>query len=169
MKSLLLMRHAKSDWGTPALDDFDRPLNERGVGAAPTMAHYIAANDLTPDLVMCSTALRARETWSLLAPHLGDEISVDFRDDLYNASSDDILAIIKSAPAAISRLMVLAHNPGMHELAVALAASARDPNEARRLDNNLPTAALVVLSFAANQWSAIDRGVLDRFIRPREL
>ncbi|MCE2482681.1 MAG: histidine phosphatase family protein, partial [Alphaproteobacteria bacterium] len=99
MKTLLLLRHAKSDWGDPAREDFDRPLNARGRKAARGMAGHIARRGLGPDLVWCSTAARARETWALMATALAPGIGAAWRDDLNLATARDLLAIARRAPA----------------------------------------------------------------------
>ncbi len=172
MKTLLLLRHAKSDWGDPGLDDFDRSLNARGRNAAPKMAQYIRAQNLTPDLVWCSTAQRVRQTWSLIGPALAKDdrdIEVAFRDDLYLAPPDQLLELIKTAPDTTGRMMIVAHNPGLHDLAISLAESARVPADLTQLEAGLPTAALAVLEFDIDRWTAIGRGVLERFVRPKTL
>jgi len=174
MKTLLLLRHAKSDWGDR--DDFDRTLNPRGRSAAPKMAQYINTQNLTPDLVWCSTAQRARQTWSLVGPaltsaltHADQDIEVTLRDELYLAPSSRLLDLIKTAPDATQRLMIVAHNPGLHDLAISLTKTARVPEDLTQLEAGLPTAALIVLEFDVGRWAAIDRGILERFVRPKTL
>jgi phosphohistidine phosphatase len=172
MKTLLLLRHAKSDWGDRDRDDFDRTLNARGCSTAPKMAQYIDTQNLTPDLVWCSTAQRARQTWSLVGSaltHDDQDIEVAFRDDLYLAPSDRLLDLIKTASDATLRLMIVAHNPVLHDLAISLTKTARVPEDLTQLEAGLPTAALVVLEFEVGRWAAIDRGVLERFVRPKTL
>ena len=172
MKTLLLLRHAKSDWGDPDQDDFDRTLNARGRYAAPKIAHYMNAHGLGPDLVWCSTAQRARETWSLIAPALtcnDQDASVAFRDVLYLAPHERLLDLIRTGPDNTERLMIVAHNPGLHDLALLLAAAARDPADLRQLENGFPTATLAVFEIDSQQWSAIGSGVLERFVRPKQL
>src|SRR5690606_24839500 len=138
MKRLCLLRHAKSDWGDPAKDDFDRPLNARGATAADFMAGYIAACPYRPDTVMCSTAARARETCAPLGRRLGKDVPVIYRDELYHAMPDAMLDEIRHAPDTSQTLLVVAHNPGLVLLAMALA---EDPDEetALRIAHGVPT------------------------------
>jgi len=136
------------------------------------MAQYINTQNLTPDLVWCSTAQRARQTWSLVGPALtqyDQDIEVTFRDDLYLAPSDRLLDLIKTVPDATQRLMIVAHNPGLHDLAISLTKTARVPEDLTQLEAGLPTAALAVLVFEVGRWAAIDRGVLERFVRPKTM
>tara|TARA_Y100000588_G_C14024266_1_gene825676 strand:+ start:431 stop:940 length:510 start_codon:yes stop_codon:yes gene_type:complete len=169
MKTLVLLRHAKSDWGNPRLDDFERPLNARGRRAAPRMAAFMRSEDLSPDLVWCSPAARAWETWSLMAPVLSDDAEVASRDDLYLASREGLLAVARTAPDHTERLMIVAHNPGLHDLAVSLATTSRDPAELTQLEGGLPTSALVIIIFCADVWAGIAKGELLRLIRPKQL
>tara|TARA_B100000686_G_C16627245_1_gene882551 strand:- start:441 stop:983 length:543 start_codon:yes stop_codon:yes gene_type:complete len=169
MKTLLLLRHAKSDWANPGLDDFDRPLNARGRKAATRMARFIRSEDLSPDLVWCSTAARARETWSLMAPTLSDEAEVVSRDDLYLASRERLLAVARTAPDHAQRLMIVAHNPGLHDLAVSLATTSRDQAELIQLVGGLPTSALAIVVFCVDVWAGISNGELLQFVRPKQL
>ena len=169
MKSLLLLRHAKSDWGDPGLADFDRPLNARGRDAAPKIGRYISDHDLEPDLVCCSTAKRAQQTWSLVAAALAHQPPVEHRDDLYLAPPDTLLEAVKNTPDRVQRVMILAHNPGLHDFACALAKTAHDRNERQELEQGMPTAALAVFTFAADHWAEICDATLERFIRPKAL
>jgi len=115
MKTLILMRHAKSDWSEPGQRDKDRPLNPRGRAAAPKMAAWLRDQGAVPDAALVSGAVRTRETWGLL----GFDCAPNFRDDLYLADPDTILAAICAAPDC-ETLLVLGHNPGM-EWMIALA------------------------------------------------
>lgn len=169
MKTLLLLRHAKSDWGDPAREDFDRPLNVRGRKAARRMAEHIARRGLGPDLVWCSTAARARETWALMAPALEPAIGAGLRDDLYLATAAELLAIARGAPDRAARLMLIAHNPGLHEIALSLARTSRDAGELDALRAGLPTAALAIVAFDADGWAGIADGRLVSLVRPRRL
>ena len=118
MLTLLLYRHAKSDWGDVSLNDFDRALAPRGIRASEFMAHYILDNDLLPDRILCSTARRARHTLLPLIAMLREPLDVEFRRDLYNHSEDDYLSIVRGAAPA-RRLMILAHNPATELTAAA--------------------------------------------------
>lgn len=171
MKSLLLLRHAKSSWATPDLDDFDRPLNGRGEKAAPRMASYMRSQGLTPDLVLCSTAVRAQQTWDLVQRVLGDSIPVKHQRSLYLAAPSRLLEAIQDQADDVDRLLVVAHNPGMANLAVALAGPKSEPAARSALRAKFPTAALAVLTFNCDHWSevAAGRGRLVDFATPRSL
>ncbi|PKQ07530.1 MAG: hypothetical protein CVT72_02975 [Alphaproteobacteria bacterium HGW-Alphaproteobacteria-11] len=170
MKQLCLLRHAKSDWGDPAKDDFDRPLNARGAKAAEFMAGYIAACPYRPDTVLCSTAARARETCAPLSLRLGKDVPVIFRDELYHAMPDAMLDEIRQAPDTAQTLLVVAHNPGLVLLAMALA---EDPDEetALRIAHGVPTGGFIVLEFDVKHWGDIaeGKGRSVFFGRPRDL
>ncbi len=166
MKTLLLLRHAESDWGNPGVNDFDRPLNACGRKAAPRIATFVRSVALCPDLVWHSTAARASETWSLMAPVLSYSAEVAPRDDLYLASQEGLLAIIRNAPDHAERLMIVAHNPGLHDLALSLTTSSPDPAELAQLKGGLPTSALAIIAFCVTGWPSIGNGELLRFVWP---
>ncbi len=171
MKSLLFLRHAKSSWSSPQLADHDRPLNGRGRAAAAAMGQYIAENALVPDLIMCSTAKRARETlerasagWSHIPP-------VNVEGALYNFSGGaGYLDLIRKTDDAVGALMLIGHNPTIETLASALMGEG-DPESAEKLAHKYPTAALAVLKFDIETWREVEPGAgkLTRFILPREL
>lgn len=170
MLTLLLLRHAKSSWDDPELEDFERPLAKRGTRAAHQIGALLADEDLKPDLVLCSGAVRTRATLTLLLPALGQpppEIVYD--DDLYLAAPAVILESIRRAGQA-RRLMVIGHNPGLHALALSLVGdgSRRDISA---LATKLPTAALAVIDFDCADWSEARpaAGRLKRYVTPRTL
>lgn len=170
MKRLCLMRHAKSDWSDPAKDDFERALNARGIKSAKFMAEYIAASDYKPDAVLCSTARRARETFAPLRKRLPADLPVIFRDELYHAMPDVMLSEIHHAPADARTLLVVAHNPGLFLLAMALA---EDPEEetALKVANGVPTGGFIVFEFDVDDWRDVKegKGRTVFFGRPRDL
>lgn len=170
MKRLCLLRHAKSDWSDPANDDFDRALNARGQKAARFMADYIAASPYRPDAVLCSTAKRATETLTPLRALLPAETPVIFRDELYHAMPDVMLDEIHHAPANAHTLLVVAHNPGLVLLAMALP---EDPDEelALRVADGVPTGGFIVIDFDVDDWIEIEEGAGRTvfFGRPRDL
>lgn len=170
-RRLLLLRHAKSSWADPGLADFDRPLNKRGVRAAPLMAQYIGAKGLRPDLVFCSAALRTRQTWDLVAAELGGETTVKVLKSLYLASPSRLLAAVRQAPDEVARLMVLGHNPGLERFAAELCGPGSDRKALARLADKFPTCALAVIRFDSEGWSKVARGGgrLERFVVPRDL
>ncbi|MEN8719105.1 MAG: histidine phosphatase family protein [Oceanococcaceae bacterium] len=115
---LLLLRHAKSDWHSGAMRDHDRPLNDRGRKAAPRMGRYLTQQNILPQQVLCSTALRARQTLAGLLESwpANIDVPVRFEPAIYEASRNDLLRVIETALSAGTRLLVIGHNPGMEEL-----------------------------------------------------
>ena len=171
MKRLCLLRHAKSDWSDPSSDDFDRPVNARGAKAADFMAHYIAHCTYRPDYVLCSSARRAAQTCAPLSAELGASVPVEYRDILYHAMPDVLLAQAQAAPDSAERLLIVAHNPGLVLLAMALS---HDPDDeiSTRVANGVPTGGFIVFEFPdADHWSEIAEGAGNTvfFGRPRDL
>jgi len=173
MAILMLLRHAKSDWDDHRIDDHDRPLAERGQGDAPRMGEYIRAQKWEPEMVLCSTAARTRETWELLAPKLKTKPKVRFERSLYLAGWPVLLGVVQGAHASVSSLMLIGHNPGLEQLAVALALQPKTPAErgrAETMSKKFPTCALAVLEFEGT-WRDVraGRGTLVAFVRPKDL
>ncbi|WP_375465023.1 histidine phosphatase family protein [uncultured Methylobacterium sp.] len=168
MRRLLLLRHAKSD--RPAgVPDLDRPLNPRGRTAAPRMGAYLADEGLRPDFALVSPSLRTRETWEAVRAALG-EIPSRIERTIYEAPAAALRDTIRAAPEAARTLLLIGHNPGIQDLAHALAA--RGSHAARdRLATQFPTAALAVIAFEVETWDAVGRGGgrLERFVRPKDL
>lgn len=174
MKTLLLFRHAKSDH-PGGLSDHERPLASRGRRDAPDVAQWIADKGLVPEKVLCSDSARTRQTLRLALDRWTDEPrghtpEVGYRPGLYLASPARILSLVAAEGDAADSIMVVAHNPGMHDLAQALAEPASTPAH-RRLARKFPTAAVAVLTFDINRWEhlALQRGELIAFMRPRDL
>ena len=167
---LILLRHAKAEKAEPGVRDHERPLNQRGCNDAARLGVYLARHALIPDLTLVSTAQRTRETWQYVAGSFSGKPAVSFDDRLYNSTADGILAVVKEADRAVSTLLVIGHNPGMHETAVRLIASG-DVETRERLNESMPTSGLAVIDFAAESWSKLHphSGRLDRFITPRSL
>jgi len=157
-RCLILLRHAKSSWALGEARDHERPLNARGRHAAPLMGAHLASAGLVPDLVLCSDAARARETWARLRPVLGagpqGRPRVRYCPDLYLAEAPAILARLARLGDRWRRVMVVGHNPGLQTLATRLAARA-DPAAARRLAAKFPTAAAAVFRLGGAPWSAL--------------
>ena len=168
------MRHAKSSWNNASVSDFDRQLNDRGRKAAPRVGNHIRDVDLVPDLVLCSTAKRARETWNLVEEAIGGGINIKLLKSLYLASPSQLCRAIHAVPSHIDPLLVIAHNPGIQELACRLAGDPKD-ERTRVLSNTMrtkfPTAALAILTLDASSWSDISYGqaCLEELIFPRDL
>ncbi len=113
MKTLYLLRHAKSSWDDPTLDDFDRPLAARGRAAAPRIGAFMRAARWLPDMVLCSTARRARETWALVAAALDVDIAATYTDALFHGSPSGLLAVLRGAPDSAASVVLVAHSPGI--------------------------------------------------------
>lgn len=161
--TLLLVRHAKSDWGDAARPDHERPLNARGRRDAPRMGRWIAAQGLSPREVLCSDAARTRETLDLMLPEWPEAPEVAHHRALYHAAPEAMLALLEEAEA--ERVALVGHNPGIGALAARLARAA--PRHPRWED--YPTCAVAALSFEAGDWSAIRRGDVLAFAVPADL
>ena len=162
MKLLSILRHAKSSWSDSSLDDHDRPLNKRGTRDAPRMGHLIRERGLVPDVILSSTARRARQTALVVAETAGFPDEVRFTRTLYGAGPDDLLDALRGLPEACAHVLVVAHNPGLEELLVTLVGES----------HTLPTAALAVVELPVESWRELDPpplGLLRGLWRPREL
>ncbi|MBU2957434.1 histidine phosphatase family protein [Paracoccus sp. 1_MG-2023] len=161
-RRLILTRHAKSAWDDPTLDDQDRPLNERGRRSARALGDWMASRGYEPEEVLCSTAMRTRQTWEVVS---GAPLEVRpvmrFEDSLYHAGPDRMLAVLRTATQPT--VMMLGHNPGISEFAAMLPARAPLDPEFR----SYPTAATLVVDFEIDSWADVEPGkgsVMD-FIR----
>lgn len=162
MKKLYLVRHAKSSWDNPNLDDHERPLNSRGKRDAPYMANLINGKIELPDLIISSTAKRAITTAEIFAEVFCIKTDKLIRDkNLYNASSYELLSIINQLPDEFHRAMIFAHNPGLTMLTNRLGDKYID---------NIPTCGLVEISFEVNSWKEIDynKGNIVKFEYPKK-
>lgn len=170
MKTLLLLRHAKSSWDDPVLADFDRPLAIRGRKAAPRMGRELERRGWRPDAVLVSTAKRTRQTWDLVAAELSAAPRPEFRGVLYDASAEQLLAELRQAPAAAKTLLLIGHNPGMEDLAQMLAGDGSDAQALERLREKFPTAALARLRFEG-AWTDLGAGAarLSHCLGPKDL
>lgn len=166
MLELLLLRHAKSDWGQPGLEDHERDLAPRGVKAAGRIGRLIAERGLAPDLVLCSTAVRARHTWELAAAALAERPPCRHLGSLYLATPAQMLAAVRRQTAP--RLLLVGHDPGMHQLALQLASSGK-PADIEALRAKFPTGALAWLQLDVPAWADAAPGWLAGFFRPRQL
>jgi phosphohistidine phosphatase len=174
MRTVYLLRHAKSDWGDPAVKDHDRPLNARGREAAAAMAAYIKAKACRPDLVLCSTARRTVETFDLVKAALGERVPVKFEESLYLAESRQLMERMRWLDDGIKSVMFIGHNPGIAQFAAELSASPEDgPQEKlhRRMRDKFSTGALAVIGVRAKAWRDVrsGRGALTDFTRPKDL
>lgn len=167
MKTLHLMRHAKSSWDDPGLSDRDRPLTASGREAAVLIARLLEDELSQVELALCSGAVRTRQTLDALGPVLGADAVVQVEDDLYGMSADDLLTRLRQVDDATGTVLVVGHNPTLQHLTLELAA-AGDPAVLERIRTKFPTAALATLAFG-DGWSTLDRGAarLESFNTPR--
>jgi phosphohistidine phosphatase len=170
MRRLMLLRHAKSDWSSPGMPDRDRPLNARGVADARTMNVYFTRHALIPELALCSPAKRTRQTMDAIVKGWPKEVQLTFADRLYEATPETIVSLIRAVPAGVHALLVIGHNPGLHETARLLVA-AGDVERREKLSEKFPTAALAVIDFPIDSWSKLHResGRLDRYVTPKAI
>jgi phosphohistidine phosphatase len=170
MRRLLLFRHAKAESAEPGKKDLARGLVERGRKDAARIGSYMATHALAPDRVLVSPARRTQETWKCLASAFKPEPAATTVEKLYDATPHAILAAIKDTPASAHMLLVIGHNPGLHEAALMLIASG-DIDARERLTEKLPTSGLVIVDFAIDDWNRLhpQSGRLERFVSPRTL
>jgi phosphohistidine phosphatase len=169
MKTLILMRHAKSAWDKADLPDIERPLSPRGRKAAPLMGARLKKAGYRPDVVLCSTAVRARETLELLVPDLPKKAKVQHLKELYMAVPREMLNIIAKVPDSAETVMVIGHNPGLGSLAGWLAGEG-DSELLSKVRRKFPTAAAAVITFDVPRWAEVagEGGTLTAFLRPRD-
>jgi phosphohistidine phosphatase len=171
MLTLLLLRHAKSDWDDAKLTDFDRPLSKRGRRDAPRMGTFMADHAPPINHVLCSGAVRTLETWALAASQLNSPPERQILRELYLAEPEALLACIQHAPTTCKTLLVVGHNPGLHELAMSLCGAKSAATLSKALTRKFPTAALAVFNFRAKSWSTVKvgTGLLVDFRTPKSL
>ena len=174
MRRLLLLRHAKTERDSPSGSDRDRPLAARGRNDAAELGLWLAGDQsLLPDLVLISTAVRARETWDIVRQRFADQTAqgpAEHLPELYGAEAVQLLTIIRSVAPDHERLMIVGHNPGLHELALRLIGGG-DATGRAALADNLPTSGLAVIDFAVENWDSVafGSGQLKRFVSPKLL
>lgn len=171
-KTLYFLRHAKSDRTHSGAKDHARPLAPRGIRAGACMGRYFAKQLTSVDRVYCSTAKRTRQTFDLVREGLNNP-SISFRDGLYLASTEDLLAFIQSIPDALNHVMLIGHNPGFHDTALLLTGRAAR-GQARALDylrGKYSTGALCALVFDIKSWKNVGAGLgtLAAYVRPKDL
>jgi phosphohistidine phosphatase len=167
VRTLYLLRHAKSSWDDPGLADHDRPLAPRGQRAATTMAEHLRDEGIAPELVLCSSSRRTRQTLERIASALGDEAEVEFERELYAASAQELLDRLRDVDDDVESVMVIGHNPGIEQLALSLAGEGAKLADMRR---KFPTAALATLDVESG-WSELQPGgaTLADFVKPKQL
>ena len=161
MKTLLLLRHAKSSWGDQSVADFDRPLAPRGLEAAPRMGEELKKLDLLPDLVVCSPALRARQTLEAFSRAAGLKTEPIYEKRIYEASAERLHSLVRAFPKSSQRALMIGHNPGFENLITLLTGRGE----------RMPTAALACLRCSADTWKdVVEREAdLQWLLRPKEL
>lgn len=161
MKRLLLMRHAKSSWGEASLADFERPLNERGLKAAPLVGRFIRKQGLRPELILSSPAERARQTAALVAEAARLDAPLRYDERIYEATPARLAEVVSQVEEGVGELLLVGHNPGLEGLLELLT------GESRRM----PTAALARVALDVEKWGRVREGVgrVALFVRPKEL
>ncbi len=170
MKTLTLLRHAKSGWDDPVARDFDRPLNPKGRKAARTVGKHLKSLGLGFDHVVASPAQRVVETIAEVADGYGSAIEPAWDKRLYLASAATLLDVARETPADADRLLMIGHNPGLEDFVLLLMASG-EPALVSAVEAKYPTATVAELTFNVGHWAdvAAAAGTLTRFIRPRDL
>lgn len=166
LRRLVVLRHAKSAW-PEGVSDHARPLGRRGLRDAPAAGRWLSAADCLPDLVLCSTARRARETWELAAAELGSPPPVRHDPRLYAAEARDLLDAVREGPADVETLLLVGHNPGVQDLTLLLTGEALGES-LDRAGSKFPTSAMAVLTWRGS-WSDLAPGaaLLTDFAVPR--
>lgn len=164
-RTLYVLRHAKSSWDDP-VSDYERGLAPRGRHAIGALATFVAGEGVRPDLVLCSSARRARETFDPLVGSLGDP-TVSYEDDLYGASARQLIDRLHAVDEPVASVMVVGHNPGLQDLVLTLAATG---SGLASVGEKFPTAALATLALDRS-WSDLEPGSarLTAYVRPRDL
>jgi phosphohistidine phosphatase len=167
-RQLFVLRHAKSSWEDPGLDDHARPLAPRGVRAVRVLREHMSAREIRPGLVLCSSARRTRETLQGIEPT--GEWAIE--DELYGASADGLLERLRRVPDEVTSVMVIGHNPAVQVLVLRLASGAPSTlaAELAEVQRKFPTGALATLTFEGG-WSELGpgRASLAGLVRPKQL
>ena len=167
IRHVVVIRHAKSSWDDPSAEDHDRPLSKRGRNALPRLLDHIEGLELPPDLVMCSSSRRTRETLDGIRPAFGRKARIETEAALYGANVERLITQLRRLDDQITTVVLIGHNPGVADLVDLLAVA---PSSGGAAIDRFPTAAVAVLS-VAGAWSALQRGCasLESFWAPRRL
>lgn len=159
MKKLYILRHAKSSWDNPVLADFERPLNERGTKTADFMGKFINKNDFSPDLILSSPAIRAKETANIVKKTADIHADVKFEENIYEASPQTLLKILSELNENLQSVMLVGHNPGLEGLIKLLTGEIQ----------SMPTAGLAIVDLKIEKWKEIklESGDLQKLVRPK--
>ena len=164
MKTILLLRHAKSDWDNPALADFERPLAKRGLKDAPRMGAVLSDFELVPDRILASPARRAKETAELVAEACSYNKEIEWHEAFYGGNAEDLIAALQRLPTSVEQVLLVGHNPTMEEtISTLISGDEREPIIA------MPTAALACLQIDIRDWAELEpgEGILQWFLIPR--
>jgi phosphohistidine phosphatase len=156
LRRLVVLRHAKSAWPEGIADD-KRPLAPRGLRDAPAAGRALAESDCLPDLALCSTAVRARQTWDLASAQWGTPPPVRHDRRLYGADADELLDVVHEVQPQVETLLLIGHNPGLEELVLELAGDALD-DALDEVRTKFPTSAIAVLAWHGTGWAALAPG-----------
>jgi phosphohistidine phosphatase len=169
LKQILLLRHAKSSWADPLTRDYARTLNERGKNAAYVMGRLLDRLKLVPELILCSGAVRTRETYEGLGQFV-QGIPVEFTDAIYEATVDRLLKVLQAVDEKYGVVMMIGHNPGMENLTKLLTCGAGNAKAQVRLEEKFPTGALAVLKPDSLTWTGLGQATctLEAFFRPAD-
>ncbi|MEW6126618.1 MAG: histidine phosphatase family protein [Acidobacteriota bacterium] len=161
MKTLLLLRHAKSDWDDPRLRDIERPLAKRGERDAPRMGKALKEKGIKPDFVYCSPAMRARQTLERFTQAAGIDAEIQFEQNIYEAASAELIKLVRHLPNERQCVLMVGHNPGFETLLSRLIGESRV----------MPTAALGCVTFDIDRWEDVEdgQGKLKWFLIPKAL
>jgi phosphohistidine phosphatase len=171
MKTLTLLRHAKSGWDDPVSRDFDRPVNARGKRASEVMGKWLKDQGVVFDLIIGSPAIRVVETIEHLAIGYGEAMTPNWDKRIYLASAEDLLEVIQGAPDSADRVLIVGHNPGFEDLVLMLVPDVAGDEARDAVEEKYPTAALAEISFDVDHWADVraGEGKLVWFKRPRDV
>ena len=170
MKTLTLLRHAKSGWDDPIQRDFDRPLNAKGRRAAQTIGRHLRGAGCAFDHIVASPAARVQQTLAELATGYGNQLAPVWDRRIYLASAATLLDVVRELPDTVGTVLLVGHNPGLEDLVLLLVPNAgAGPRDA--VEVKYPTASLAELTVTVDRWADLGEGgaVLARFVRPRDL
>ena len=161
MKTLFLLRHAKSSRADQSIEDFDRPLNDRGLAAAKDVGRFLASVSTPPQLIISSPSLRTRQTIEIVLSAAGLQSELEFEDRIYEASVSDLLNVVVAVRDEIAVLMLVGHNPGMEDLLGRLTGEKRE----------MATATLAKIVFNQDGWNDLEasKGKLEWLVRAKDL
>ncbi|WP_310727311.1 histidine phosphatase family protein [Streptomyces sp. N2A] len=155
-RRIVLLRHAKAEWSETS--DHERPLAERGRKDAPVAGRWLAVSGVTPDLTLCSTSTRTRETWKLAVHELPQRPKTVYDERIYEASLGELIALLNETSDEVTDLVLVGHNPGVHALADALSGESDGDLLPRMNRSGFPTAAIAVVAFNGS-WKSVEHGV----------